>query len=106
MRRLLIATTAALALMSHAAAQTAPSSPGSAIGTVFDALGLRKPPPETPDFVRESRPSPGQLDYEPMTPKPATDSKKSVQSLSTAGPRLESAAAEARRRASRVKVPN
>lgn len=109
MRKLLIATILALAAASQAAAQDAPSTAGGAIGNVFESLGLRKPPPTPPDFVRDSRPPPEQLNYEPLKPKPetsASDSKKSVQSLSTAGSDLERAAAEARRRASRVKVPN
>lgn len=107
MRILPIATTIALAFLgATAAAQEAPSTGGSAIGGLFEALGLRKPPPPAPDFVRESRPSPAQLDYEPMTPKPTSEPKKSAEALSATGPELERAAAEARRRASRVKTPN
>jgi hypothetical protein len=107
MRTLTIATTTALAFLATAtAAQEAPATGGSAIGGLFEALGLRKPPPPAPDFVRESRPAPDQLNYEPMKPKPASEPKKNVEQLSAAGPALERAAAEARRRASRVKSPN
>jgi hypothetical protein len=106
MRTFLIATTLALVAHSHAVAQDAPSTVGGAIGNVFESLGVRKPPPAAPDFVRDSRPPPEQLDYEPMKPKPASETKKNVESLSASGPELERAAAEARRRASRVKVPN
>jgi hypothetical protein len=105
MRIFSIMASFALALIAcPAAAQDAPSSIGNAIGNAVEALGIRKPPPAAPDFVRESRPP--QLDYAPMAPKPEADAKKRAQALGAAGADLDRAAAETRRRAGRVKVPN
>jgi hypothetical protein len=105
MRTISIATTFAFALISvPAAAQEAPSTVGGAIGRAVEALGVRKTAPEAPDFVRESRPA--ELDYAPMAPKPVSDPKKRAQALGAAGASLDGAAAEARRRAGRAKVPN
>lgn len=103
MKNFWFAATIAL-LVVPAAAQEAPSTIGKAVGNAVEALGIRKPPPEAPDFVRESRPA--ELDYAPMAPKPETDAKKRAQALGSAGASLDGAAAEARRRAGRVKVPN
>jgi hypothetical protein len=95
---------AALALAASAAAQEAPSTGGQAIGGLFDAFGLRKPVPAAPDFVRESRPE--RLDYVPLAPAPQSDHKKSAAELQAAGAALDRTAAENRRRAARVKIPN
>lgn len=103
--RLALSALAAFALATPAAAQEgAPSTGGQAIGAVFDGLGLRKPVPAAPDFVRESRP--GQLDYVPLSPTPEPTAKKSAAELQAAGATLDKAAAENRRRAARVKIPN
>lgn len=95
---------AGLAFAGAAGAQDAPSTGGRAIGSIFDALGLRKPPPTPPDFVRESRPA--DLDYAPLAPTPERNQKKSIEKLQSTGAALDRAAAENRRRASRVNVPN
>jgi hypothetical protein len=105
MKTFSLATTLAAALIAcPAAAQEAPSSVGKAIGNAVEALGIRKPLPAAPDFVRESRPA--ELDYAPMAPRPEADAKTRAQALGAAGASLDGAAAEARRRAGRVKVPN
>jgi hypothetical protein len=92
-----------LTLASAAAAQQAgPSSGGAVIGGVWDALGLRKQSQEQ-DFVRESRPA--EMDYVPLTAKPQ-DHRKTAAELQAAGASLERAAAENRRRAARVKIPD
>lgn len=85
-----------------AAQQSGPSSGGALIGGVWDALGLRKQTQEQ-DFVRESRPA--QMDYVPLAPKPQ-DRRKTAAELEAAGASLERAAAENRRRAARVKIPD
>ncbi len=91
------------ALASHAAAQEGPpTTGGELIGGMFDALGIRKPRPAAPDFVRESRPE--QTSYLPIAPKP--EKRKTAAELEAAGAELDRAAAENRRRAARVKVPN
>ncbi|WP_442755998.1 hypothetical protein ACNHKD_05000 [Methylocystis sp. JAN1] len=95
---------AAFALAAPALAQEAPPTGGRAIGGLFDALGLRKPVPAAPDFVRESRPE--RLDYVPLAPTPQSDHKKSAAELQAAGAALDKAAAENKRRAARVKSPN
>ncbi len=99
-------TTLAAALLTLAGAagaqEAAPSTGGQLIGGVFEALGIRKPPPPAPDFVRESRPE--QMDYKPFTPRP--EKRKTAADLQAAGAELERAAAENRRRAGRVKVPD
>jgi hypothetical protein len=105
MRTFSLAAAFAVALIAcPVAAQEAPSTIGGAIGNAVESLGIRKTPPEAPDFVRETRPS--ELDYAPMAPKPVSDPKKRAQALGAAGASLDGAAAEARRRAGRVKVPN
>jgi opacity protein-like surface antigen len=101
MKRLLIAAAGAALLATSALAQDAP---GQAIGGIVEGLGLRKPPPPAPDFVRESRPA--QLDYAPMAPKPDQDPKKRAQALRASGADLDRAAAENRRRAARIKTPD
>jgi len=93
-----------LALPGPAAAQEAPTTGGSFIGRIFDATGLRTAPPPAADFVRESRPQ--QLDYAPLSPKPEKSGRKSAAELQASGAALDRAAAEARRRAARVKIPN
>lgn len=103
MRTLPLAAGIAL-LVAPAAAQEAPSTIGKAIGNAVESLGIRKAAPEAPDFVRESRPA--DPDYTPMAPKPETDARARAQALGAAGASLDAAAAEARRRAGRVKVPN
>lgn len=85
------------------AQQAAPTTGGALIGGVFDALGLRKQPTSQPDFVRESRPA--QMDYVPLAPKPESH-RKTAAELQSAGASLERAAAENRRRAARVKIPD
>ncbi len=103
MIRFLYTLAALLTLAGAASAQeAAPATGGQLIGGVFDALGLRKPPPAAPDFVRESRPE--QMDYQPFTPRP--EKRKTAAELQAAGAELERAAAENRRRAARVKVPD
>ncbi|WP_363350035.1 hypothetical protein [Methylocystis echinoides] len=94
---------ALITLSSPAAAQEAPpATGGQLIGGVFDALGIRKPPPAAPDFVRESRPE--RMDYQPFTPRP--EKRKTAAELQAASAELDRAAAENRRRAARVKVPD
>ena len=95
----------ALAVASPAAAQDgAIATGGQAIGALFESLGLRKPPPAAPDFVRQSRPE--KMDYAPLAPTPEKDGKQRAAQMQAAGSALDRAAAEARRRAARVKVPN
>jgi hypothetical protein len=101
MKQLLIAAAGAALIATAALAQDAP---GQAIGGIVEGLGLRKPPPPAPDFVRESRPA--QLDYAPLAPKPDSDPKKRAQALGATGAALDRAAAENRRRAARVKSPD
>jgi hypothetical protein len=105
MQPLRFALIAVLAFAGPAAAQeAAPSTGGQAIGSIFDAFGLRKPVPAAPDFVRESRPE--RLDYVPLSPAPEPTARKSAAELQAAGAALDRAAAENRRRAARVKIPN
>ena len=88
-----------------ALAQEAPSSGGAFIGRLFDATGLRTPPPPAQDFVRDSRSE--QLHYRAFDPTPAKDPKrKSAADLRAMGAELEAAAAENRRRAGRVAAPD
>lgn len=96
---------AALAFAGAASAQErASATGGQAVGSLFEALGLRKPTPPAPDFVRQSRPA--KMDYAPLTPTPEKDGKQRAAQMQAAGSALDRAAAEARRRAARVKVPN
>lgn len=90
----------------HAAlAQQAPASGGAFIGRLFDAAGLRAPPGQAADFVRESRPE--HMDYRPFDPTPRKDPKrKTAADLRAMGAGLEAAAAENRRRAARVATPD
>jgi hypothetical protein len=105
MRQLLSIVIAAEFVLASAAAQEAqPSTGGQTIGRLFDALGIRKPPPPAPDFVRESRPA--RLDYVPLAPKPDGDAKANAARLRETGASLDRSAAEARRRAARVKTPD
>jgi hypothetical protein len=91
------------ALAGSAAAQEAgPSTGGQIIGGLVDALGLRKTTHEQ-DFVRDSRPA--ALDYVPLAPRPQ-DRRKTAAELEASGASLERAAAENRRRAARVKIPD
>lgn len=99
-----LALAGALLAAGAARAQDAPSSGGQAIGGLFEALGLRKPIPPAPDFVRESRPE--RLDYKPLAPTPKPTAKKDAANLQAAGASLDRAAAQAKSRAARVKVPN
>ncbi|MCQ4188300.1 hypothetical protein, partial [Methylocystis suflitae] len=71
--RLAIALIAVLAA-SAALAQEAPSSGGAFIGRLFDATGLRTPPPPAQDFVRDSRSE--QLQYRAFDPTPVKDPKR------------------------------
>jgi len=88
-----------------AVAQEAPSSGGALIGRFFDAAGLRAPPPQTADFVRESRPE--RMDYRPFDPTAQKDPKrKSAADLRAMGAGLEAAAAENRRKAASVARPD
>ncbi|MGD9545376.1 MAG: hypothetical protein AB7F41_14135 [Methylocystis sp.] len=88
-----------------AGAQDAPSSGGAFIGRIFDATGLRTPPPQAADFVRNSRPD--QLNYRPFDPtRPKNPRKKSAAELRAMGASLEAAAAENRRRAAAVARPD
>jgi hypothetical protein len=92
-----------LTLAGAAAAQEGPpSTGGELIGGMFDALGIRKPRPAAPDFVRESRPE--HTDYVPLAPRP--EKRKTAAELQAAGAELDRAAAENRRRAGRVKTPD
>jgi hypothetical protein len=95
---------AALALAAPAAAQEAPTTGGRTIGGLLDAIGLRKPVPAPPDFVRESRPE--RMDYVPLSPTPEKTAKQRAAELQAAGAALDKAAAENKRRAARVKTPN
>lgn len=88
-----------------ALAQEAPSSGGAFIGQLFDAAGLRAPPRQAADFVRQSRPE--HLDYRPFDPTPQKDPKrKTAADLRAMGAGLEAAAAENRRKAARVATPD
>jgi hypothetical protein len=88
-----------------ALAQEAPSSGGAFIGRLFDATGLRTPPPPAQDFVRDSRSE--QLHYRAFDATPVKDPKrKSAADLRAMGAGLEAAAAENRRRAGRVAAPD
>jgi hypothetical protein len=101
----LLAVAAMLTVASPASAQEgALSSAGQAIGGVFDSLGLRKPPPPAPDFVRQSRPE--KMDYVPFAPTPEKDGKKRAAEMQAAGATLDRAAVTARRRAARVNAPD
>jgi hypothetical protein len=86
-----------------AAQETGSMTGGQIIGGVYDALGLRKQPANEQDFVRESRPA--SMDYVPLAPKPQ-DRRKTAAELEASGAALERAAAENRRRAARVKIPD
>lgn len=102
--RLAIALIAGLAA-GAALAQEAPSSGGAFIGRLFDATGLRTPPPPAQDFVRDSRSE--QLQYRAFDPTRAKDPKrKSAADLRAMSAELEAAAAENRRRAGRVAAPD
>ncbi|HEY8126397.1 MAG TPA: hypothetical protein VIF88_13375 [Methylocystis sp.] len=106
---MIFARLALVLIFAHAAgaalAQEAPSSGGAFIGRLFDATGLRTPPPPAQDFVRDSRSE--QLDYRPFDPTPQKDPKrKSAADLRAMGAALEAAAAENRRRAGRVAAPD
>lgn len=98
--------TLAAALLVFAGAASAqeatPATGGRLIGGLVEALGIRKPPPAAPDFIRESRPD--QLDYRPFEPRP--EKSKTAADLQAAGAELDRAAAANRRRAARVKVPD
>jgi hypothetical protein len=103
--RLALVAAAALVVANAAAAQEAGiSSGGQAIGRLFEGLGLRRPPPPAPDFVRESRTK--NMDYVPLTPTPEKNDKQRAAELRAAGAALERAAAQARQRAARVKAPD
>ncbi len=73
----------ALAAMSLAAvqlhAQEGPSSPGEAIGRIFEAVKLRNTPPPPPDFVVKSRGAP--LDYKPLLPTDRENHRKPAAEL-------------------------
>jgi len=102
--RLAIALIAGLAA-GAALAQDAPSSGGAFIGRLFDATGLRTPPPPAQDFVRDSRSE--QLQYRAFDATPVKDPKrKSAAHLRAMSAELEAAAAETRRRAGRVAAPD
>lgn len=88
-----------------ALAQDAPSSGGAFIGRLFDATGLRTPPPPAQDFVRDSRSE--QLQYRAFDPTPARDPKrKAAAHLRAMSAELDAAAAENRRRAGRIAAPD
>ncbi len=96
---------AVLAVANAAAAQEAGiSTGGQAIGGLFDALGLRRPTSPAPDFVRESRPQ--KMDYVPLAPTPEKNGKQRATELQATSAALDRAAAQARRRAARVKTPD
>jgi len=102
--RLAIALIAGLAA-GAALAQEAPSSGGAFIGRLFDATGLRTPPPPAQDFVRDSRSE--QLQYRAFDPTLAKDPKrKAAAHLRGMSAELDAAAAENRRRAGRVAAPD
>jgi hypothetical protein len=102
--RLALVLTCSLAA-GAALAQDAPSSGGAFIGRLFDATGLRTPPPPAQDFVRDSRSE--QLQYRAFDPTPARDPKrKSAAHLRAMSAELDAAAAETRRRAGRVAAPD
>jgi len=104
MKPLRLALIAAALAAPAAAQEAAPSTGGRAIGSLFDALGLRKPVPAAPDFVRDSRPE--RMDYVPLAPAPEKTGKKDAAKLQAAGAALDRAAAENKRRAARVKTPD
>lgn len=88
-----------------ALAQEAPASGGEFIGRLFDATGLRAPPRQAADFVRESRPD--RLDYRPIEPTLPKDSRrKTAADLRAMGAGLAAASAENRRRAANVARPD
>lgn len=102
--RLAIAPLFALAA-SAALAQEAPASGGEFIGRLFDASGLRAPPRQAADFVRDSRPE--RMEYRPFDLTPQKDPKrKTAADLRAVGAGLEAAAAENRRKAARVATPD
>lgn len=78
------------------------------LGRLFDAAKLRSAPPPPPDFVQRTRPDPSRLDYMPMAPAgaPRAARKKTPEELRALGAGLDSAIAENRRKAARVKIPD
>jgi hypothetical protein len=103
--RIAIALSFSLATQAALAQEAPPSSGGAFIGRLFDATGLRSPPPPAQDFVRASRPE--RLDYRPFDPTPPKDpKKKSAADVRALAAGLEAAAAENRRRAAGVARPD
>lgn len=85
-----------------------PQTGGETIGRVLDALQLRAPPQQPPDFVARTRPAGGQQDYAPLAPsEPARAVRRRTPAeMEAIGARLDSAAAQNRARAARVKIPD
>jgi hypothetical protein len=105
MRRLpiLMFCCAAAALPLEARAQV-----GEAIGRIFDATNLRRAPETPPDFVVNTRPEPGALDYTPLsTPQPNDRTpKKTPAELEAIGNDLARAAASNKDKAARINIPD
>lgn len=81
---------------------------GEAIGRILDGTNLRRAPPAPPDFVVNTRPDPGALDYTPLsTPQPTDRSpKKTPAELEAIGADLARAAASNKDKAARIKTPD
>jgi hypothetical protein len=77
---------------------------GQAAGGIVDALGLRSPPEQAPDFVKDSRRD--GLDYVPLAPVPEKTERKIPEEMQAVGEELDRAMAHNRRKAARVKIPN
>jgi hypothetical protein len=81
---------------------------GEAIGHILDDTNFRRAPPTPPDFVVNTRPDPGALDYTPLaTPQPKDRSpKKTPAELEAIGADLARAAAINKEKAARIKTPD
>ena len=85
-----------------------PTTGGELVGKALDALKLREAPPPPADFVRESRPDPGAVDYQPFTgaARDPDRKKKTPVELQATTDDLEAALARNRKAAARVKTPD
>jgi hypothetical protein len=81
------------------------SSPGEAIGRIFDGVGLRRAPETPPDFVVNSRRN--NMDYAPLSiaEPPERTPKKTPAEVEAMGADLMRAAAENQQKAARIKIP-
>jgi hypothetical protein len=84
-------------------------TPGGVVGQAFEMLNLRKTPSAPADFVRESRPEPGSVDYQPLRPLPLPDAakkRKTQAELDATRTDLEAALDKNRRAAAHVSGPD